>query len=141
MNSGLSLAFCSTMREVASHRERRIGLAVGDFEAQQRGAVLLQRRLHPTAGVEQHRGQRIGVAALGLGEGAVDDLDGLVERDRAHCSLLADWCRVQDLNPRPTVYKTAGVRMRKRPETEAEMAAILGRTHETGVCGQQNKPV
>jgi hypothetical protein len=37
--------------------------------------------------------------------------------------------------------QTAAVRMRKRPETEAEMAAILDGTHETGACGQQNKPV
>ncbi len=69
MNSGFSFAFCSTMRERPAHRERGVGLAVGDFEAQQRGAVLLERRLHAAAGVEQHRGQRIGVAALGLGEG------------------------------------------------------------------------
>ena len=36
------------------------------------------------AGIQQHRGQRISVAAFGLGEGFVDNLDGFVERNRAH---------------------------------------------------------
>src|SRR5262249_19641790 len=109
--------------------------AVGHLETEQRGAILLERGLHAAAGVEQHRGQRVGVAPLGLGEGRLDDVQGFIERDRAHSatprrlrrSLIARvafskiavrnvhqvrwaaWCRVRELNPRPTVYKTAAL--------------------------------
>src|SRR5215470_11007404 len=68
-------------------RERAERLAVGDLEAHERGAVLLLERLHAAAGVEHDRGERVGLARLGRGEGALDDLVRLRQRDRAHPRL------------------------------------------------------
>src|SRR5262245_60133797 len=48
----------------AVERERAEGLAVGDLEAHQRGAVLLLERLHAATGVEHDRGERVGLALL-----------------------------------------------------------------------------
>src|SRR5262249_50665557 len=49
--------------------------------------VLLLERLHAPAGVEHDGGERIGLAPLRRGKGAVDDLVGLSEADRAHDSV------------------------------------------------------
>ena len=57
----------------AVERERPEGLAVGDLEPHQRGAVLFLERLYPAAGVEHDGGQGIGLALLGGGESPLDD--------------------------------------------------------------------
>src|SRR2546429_8161336 len=71
-------------------RERREGLAVGDLETHERSAILLLECLHPSAGIEHDRSQRMGFALPGRDESTVDDLVRLGERDRAH--LLMSLC-------------------------------------------------
>jgi hypothetical protein len=56
-----------------AEHERGIGLAVNHFEAQERRAVLLERGLHATAGIQQHSGQGKGIAARGFSEGGLND--------------------------------------------------------------------
>src|SRR6516164_6391213 len=80
----LLLGLLQHLARGAIERKRRESLAVGDLEAQQRGAVLLVEGLHAPTGVEHDRAQRIGVALLGGREGALDDPDGLGEADGAH---------------------------------------------------------
>src|SRR5439155_2660691 len=68
----------------AVERERAKRFAIGDLEAHERSAVLLLEGLHPAAGIEHDRRQRMGLALLGRGKGAVDDLVGLGKADGAH---------------------------------------------------------
>src|SRR6202035_1571357 len=90
--SRLLLGFLQNLAGRAIERERREGLAVGDLEAQQRRAVLLVEGLHPAAGVEQDRAQRIGFAPLGGRKGALDDLEGFGKADGAH--TLSSWLAI-----------------------------------------------